>query len=81
MWFAYTRPMSYDEFKECLQPTGLSVRELAALLQMKPNSITNYRSRGLVPRHLEVIATLLATLAAQHIDARQLLKHTPDKQK
>ena len=72
--------MSYDEFKDCLRSAQLSVRELAALLDMQPNSITNYRAKGTVPRHLAVIATLLATLAAQNIDARQLLKHTPDKQ-
>lgn len=56
--------MRYDEFKKCLKVAGLSVKELAELLDMQPNSITNYRAKGTVPRHLAVIATLLAALHA-----------------
>ena len=65
--------MTYDEFKGCLHMADLSVRNLATLLEMQPNSITNYRAKGDVPRHLEVIATLLAALAAYDVDAAQLL--------
>jgi len=52
--------MTYDEFKAKLKVAKLSVRELAEILDMRPNSITNYRAKGEVPRHLAVIAVLMA---------------------
>ena len=65
--------MTYDQFKDCLRLANLSVRDLAVILDMKPNSITNYRAKGVVPRHLAVIATLLATLVAYDLDAVEVL--------
>ncbi len=72
----YTALMTYDEFKDCLRLAGLSVRELAAVLDMQPNSITNYRAKGAVPRHLEVIVTLLATLVANDVDPIDVLNRS-----
>lgn len=66
--------MSYDEFKVCLRTAGLSVKDLAALLAMQPNSITNYRAKGSVPKHLEVIALLIAALVRQGVDVRATLR-------
>lgn len=74
MWLAYTSRMTYDEFKAKLKAADLSVRELASLLDMLPNSITNYRATGSVPRHLAVIATLAAALVEKGIDPRRLLQ-------
>ncbi len=65
--------MRYDEFKKCLKVAGLSVKELAELLDMQPNSITNYRARVSVPRHLEVVASLLAALESNGIDRSTVL--------
>lgn len=65
--------MRYDEFKKCLKVAGISVKELAEVLDMQPNSITNYRARGSVPRHLGVIASLLAVLATHGIDHSEVL--------
>ncbi len=42
---------------------GLTVRAFAALLGQASNSITNYASKGDVPTHLAIIATLMADLA------------------
>ena len=38
---------------------------VAELLEMNPNSITNYRRTGTVPLHLAVIAVMLAELSAR----------------
>lgn len=54
--------MSYDEFILELGKAGLSVRDFAALLNMRPNSVSNYSKRGEVPSHLGIIAALLAEL-------------------
>jgi hypothetical protein len=68
--------MSYDEFKRCLRAANLTIKDLAALLDMQPNSITNYRAKGMVPRHLAVIATLLATLVTRDIDPVDVLNRS-----
>jgi hypothetical protein len=51
--------MMYDDFKKHLKEARISVKTLATILGMNPTSITNYRGRGEVPRHLAVIATLI----------------------
>ena len=54
--------MSYDDFISELGKAGLSVRDLAALLGMRANSVSNYSKRGEVSSHLGIIAALLAEL-------------------
>lgn len=54
--------MSYDEFMAELGKAGLTVREFAALLGMRANSVSNYSKRGEVSSHLGIIAALLAEL-------------------
>lgn len=38
--------MTYDAFVTELARAGLTIREFASLLGMRPNSITNNRQRG-----------------------------------
>lgn len=64
----------YEDFKNELRRANLSVTRFAALLDMKAVSITNYRARGSVPRHLAVIATLLAELVERGADVETLLR-------
>ncbi|QSI76350.1 XRE family transcriptional regulator [Niveibacterium microcysteis] len=54
--------MTYDEFLAELGKAGLSVRAFAKLIGMNPTSVSNYASNGEVPRHLAVIAALLAEM-------------------
>ncbi|WP_174983990.1 XRE family transcriptional regulator, partial [Burkholderia lata] len=51
-------------------------REFARLIRMNESSITNYSSKGTVPSHLAVIATLIGALAAHEIDFRELIAQT-----
>ena len=70
----YTSNMSYDEFKANLKVAGLSVKKLAELLEMAPNSITNYRAKGVVPRYLAVVARLLLELRALGVDINRVIE-------
>lgn len=61
--------MTYDAFVAELARAGLTIREFASLLGMRPNSITNNRKRGEVPDHLAVIAALLSELRLSGVPA------------
>lgn len=60
--------MTYTDFLAELDEAALSVREFAALVQMNPNSVSNYARSGEVPAHLAVIAALLAELRRNGVD-------------
>ncbi|WP_339913397.1 XRE family transcriptional regulator [uncultured Brevundimonas sp.] len=64
--------MSYDEFVNELAKAGLTIREFAGLLGMRPNSITNNRKRGEVPDHLAIIAALLSELRLSGVPAERV---------
>lgn len=64
--------MDYTEFKRQLGKANVSVRGFAELLGKHPNSITN-RSKSVVPQHLAVIATLMASMAEHGVDFEQPL--------
>lgn len=62
--------LTYAEFIAELDQAAMSVREFALLMQMNPNSVSNYARSGEVPPHLAVIAALLAELHKSGIDHR-----------
>jgi len=65
--------MTYDELLSELGKAGLSVRAFANLISMNPNSVSNYASSCEVPRHLAVIAVLLAEMNVQGIAFRPVI--------
>ena len=60
--------MPYTEFQRLIGKAGLSIKEFAALLNMKPNSITNYSKQGVVPTHIAVIVALISTMKDEGLD-------------
>ena len=60
--------MPYTEFQRLDGKAGLSIKEFAALLDMKPNSITNYSKQGVVPTHIAVIVALISTMKDEGLD-------------
>lgn len=62
--------MKYDEFKARLKSAGVSMTEMARLLCMHRNSITNYGRSGSVPAHLAVIAVLISEMEKSGLDFR-----------
>lgn len=65
--------MIYGEFLAELGKAGLSVRAFADLIGMNPNSVSNYAT-GEVPRHLAVIAVLLAEMNVNGIDFQNAIE-------
>ena len=60
--------MPYTEFQRLVGKAGLSIKEFAALLDMKPNSITNYSKQGVVPTHIAVIVALISAMKDEGLD-------------
>ncbi|WP_151805126.1 tellurium resistance protein TerC [Acinetobacter bereziniae] len=54
--------MTYTELQITLLEMDLSIKDLATLLGMHPNSITNYKSTGIIPMHLAITVALIAHL-------------------
>ena len=59
--------MNYERFLAELGKAGLTVRGFAKLIGMNRNSISNCASRGEVPRHLALIAVLMAEMNVRDI--------------
>ena len=60
--------MPYTEFQRLIGKAGLSIKEFAELLGIKPNSITNYSKQGVVPTHIAVIVALISTMKDEGLD-------------
>jgi hypothetical protein len=68
------RGMTYDEFRRQLGKAGVTVKEFAGLVQLRPNSVTNYAKAGFVPSHLAVIAVLMGEMAEHKLDFKSRLE-------
>lgn len=54
------RKMAYDELAFYIHNSGMSIKEFADLLNMKPNSITNLKKEGIpIPKLLFAVALLV----------------------
>ena len=66
--------MPYEEFQRLIGKSGLSIKEFAELLDMNPNSITNYKKIGKVPTHIAVLVSFMATMKDDGIDFYPILE-------
>lgn len=73
--------MKYDAFTEELKAAGLSGRAFARMLKLNPNSIANYKSVGVVPSHLGVIAALIRTMNDAGLDYESVISRVPIERK
>ncbi len=60
--------MTYQEFQIELIKIGLTIKELATLIGMNPNSITNYKSKEIIPLNLAITVSLISSLKSNGID-------------
>lgn len=65
--------MNYQEFKQHIGKSRLTIKAFAELVKLNPVSISNLAKTGEVPSHLAIIAILLAEMAERGIDFRDLL--------
>lgn len=71
--------MTYSEFQIELIKIGLSIKDLASLIGMHPNTITNYKSKEVLPLNLAIVITLLAELKTNGIDAAAIIEKVKRK--
>lgn len=65
--------MEYKEFRRHLGKAGLTINEFSSLIGVRPNSISNYKKKGNVPKEYAVIAVLTGEAAECGIDFRNTL--------
>lgn len=65
--------MTYTELQIVLLEMGLSIKDLATLLGMNPNSITNYKSTGIIPLNLAITVTLIANLKKADLSPEEII--------
>jgi hypothetical protein len=65
--------MNYERFLAELGKAGLTVKGFAELIGMNRNSISNCASRGEVPRHLALIAVLIAEMNVRDIAYQEVV--------
>ena len=71
--------MTYSEFQIELIKIGLSIKDFASLIGMHPNTITNYKSKEVLPLNLAIVITLLAELKTNGIDPAAIIEEVKRK--
>ena len=71
--------MTYSEFQIYLIKIGLSIKDLASLLGMHPNTITNYKSKEVLPLNFAIVITLIAELKINGIDPQPIVAQVKRK--
>lgn len=51
--------MDYPEFRRHLGKAGITLNDYAALLHVRPNSMSNYAKKGFVPQQHAIIAVAM----------------------
>lgn len=66
--------MDYVEFVRNIGKSGLNIKEFAHLIKAKPNSLTNLKTKDVIPKNLAIIAVLLGELVDKKIPYIQLFE-------
>jgi hypothetical protein len=64
--------MKYEELTRNIGKAGLTVKEFAKLIKANPNSITNLKKKGNIPKNLAIITVLLGELVEHKIPYKRL---------
>ena len=71
--------MTYTDLQIKLLEIGLSIKDLATLLGMNPNSITNHKSTGIVPLHLAITVELISHLKKADLSPEAIINEVKRK--
>lgn len=66
--------MDYGEFRRHLGKAGLTVNAFAGYMGVTPTSVSNYASRGQVPRSYAMLAVLMGDAADRGADFAAVLR-------
>ena len=67
--------MNYVEFVRNIGKAGLNMKEFASLIKAKPNSLTNLKTKDVIPKNLAIIAVLLGELVDKKMPYIHLFEH------
>ena len=81
LWNVPICDMTYDEFLVHLKRIRITVGEFANMVKMNHKSLSNYSIKGEVPSHIAIIVILIAYMAEQQIDFRQVISSIEIKSK
>jgi len=71
--------MTYADLQINLIEMGLSIKDLANLLSMNPNSITNYKSNGMIPINLAITISLISSLKKAGLSPEDIINEVKNK--
>jgi len=60
--------MTYKEFQIALIELNLNIKDFAQILGMNPNSITNYKLKGIIPLQLAILINLMKEMHRNNLD-------------
>ena len=65
--------MTYQELQIELLKSGITIKELANLIGMNPNSITNYKNKEVIPLNLAIMLSLITELESYGVDTDSII--------
>lgn len=71
--------MTYQELQIELLKMNFTIKDLAKLIGMNPNSITNYKSKDLIPLNLAITLSLIISLKSNGIDPETIINEVKRK--
>ena len=71
--------MTYTDLQIELLEIGLSIKDLANLLGMNPNSITNYKRTKVIPLNLAITISLISYLKKTGITPENIINEIKKK--
>lgn len=71
--------MTYTELQIILLEMGLSIKDLATLLGMNPNSITNHKITGMIPLNLAITVALISCLKKANLSPEDIINEVKRK--
>lgn len=71
--------MTYTDLQIELLEIGLSIKDLANLLGMNPNSITNYKRTKVIPLNLAITISLISYLKKTGITPEDIINEIKKK--
>lgn len=71
--------MTYTDLQIELLEIGLSIKDIASLLGMNPNSITNYKRTKVIPLNLAITISLISYLKKTGIPPEDIINEIKKK--
>lgn len=71
--------MTYKDLQIILLEMNLSIKDLATLLGMNPNTISNYKSNGIIPLNVAITLSLISHLKKAGLSPEDIINEVKSK--